>query len=1036
MKIAQINAQRSAVVASELAHIIGELSIDILCIQEPYFYKGDIRGFSSLETTTFRPIVEKPWVAIVIASSDIEILHYAHLDTAHIICFQVKSEMGDFCVVNVYCQFSLPLEPIIKSVDDIIKKVNSRRIIITMDSNSKSDLWFSGETDENGKIIEDFIMANNLYILNEPNNPPTFFSVSGQSNIDITLVSENMLRNVSGWRVLENCSTSDHNMIIFDVKMENRETRKMIKEDKYNIGRADWKIFNNFLTNESMVAEITHFKNMETNKAVKEFDKILHMACEAAIPKKRKSNKSTPWWNDDLAQLRREYNRAKRALTRARRMNIVEETEISKKRYVLHRNKYTAEIKKAKKESWTNFVNLEANKDPWSIPYKIVRDKIKKTEVLTTLTKEDGSITNNFEETIEALLNKCVPPDNLLLENDNHKKIRDNINSYRNSNIEREFSVEEIGRAIKKLKNKTAPGADNFNPEIIKELWKYLPNSIVDLMNNCLGNGIFPDTWKIAKLKVILKDKNKDKRLIGSYRPISLLTSMGKILERIVVERIQEEYKASNLENENQYGFRKGKSTEDAILHLRTSVSNTSKKYVVALFIDIQGAFDNLWWPAIKARLIRANISTSIMRLINSYFKKRKAMITAKYNRYYRSMEKGCPQGSVLGPAAWNWCMDAFLNRVKYELSEEDIETVAYADDVVLIIKANSRTEIERNAVAVIRVLMEWCILHKLKISASKTFAMLVKGKLNKERNPIIKIDCDKVKFVDQVKYLGVVLDNKFTFIPHAKYIRSRLTSYIYSIKRIAKEEWGIKAHIRKTLYNTVAIPIAAYAAAAWFDKVSHTMIKRHLLAAQRSLLLIGTRATRTTSTDAMQTIAGALPMDLVIVERGLKSMVRRNVAVNWNEYFFNKKMIEEEFDIHEEYLKISLTVRESWQDRWDGGEHGRQTYKFVKNVDFAIINKWFAPCRECVYLITGYGSIGSTLYRRGAIDFKDCPACDSEDETVDHMILECPAYEHIRYEELKFYIKDCNKLINTPDSYGKFREFAQKLFQTRNTYI
>ena len=222
----------------------------------------------------------------------------------------------------------------------------------------------------------------------------------------------------------------------------------------------------------------------------------------------------------------------------------------------------------------------------------------------------------------------------------------------------------------------------------------------------------------------------------------------------------------SGLSNANQFEFKAGNSTEDAILKFKESI-NTKRKYVVALFIDIQGAFDNLWWPAIRHRLVSANCSTQLVNILNSYFGKRKVIVRSKYKTFCNNMEKGCPQGSVLGPSAWNWCMYSLLNRINIELNAEKAEAIAYADNLAVLLKADNRVSIEKTAKQVIDILDKWCSLHKLKVSVEKTNAMVVKGKLSKKRNPTMKNK--NVKFTTMVKYLGVTLDEKMSFIEHAK---------------------------------------------------------------------------------------------------------------------------------------------------------------------------------------------------------------------------------------------------------------------------
>ena len=210
---------------------------------------------------------------------------------------------------------------------------------------------------------------------------------------------------------------------------------------------------------------------------------------------------------------------------------------------------------------------------------------------------------------MKTLLNKCVPANDEEAETSIHNDTLTKIDMYKNDNVENKVTTDEIDAAMKLLKKDSAPGIDGFNSEIIQALWNSRPESISNVLNNCLLSGVFPK-WKRAQLKIILKSKDKDKSQIGSYRPISLLPTMSKILERIILGRIQVNYRDAGLDDECQYGFKKGRSSDDAIQQLKNSIKSSMKKYVAAIFIDIQGAFDNLWWPAIKERVVRANCST------------------------------------------------------------------------------------------------------------------------------------------------------------------------------------------------------------------------------------------------------------------------------------------------------------------------------------------------------------------------------------------------------------------------------------------
>jgi len=98
------------------------------------------------------------------------------------------------------------------------------------------------------------------------------------------------------------------------------------------------------------------------------------------------------------------------------------------------------------------------------------------------------------------------------------------------------------------------------------------------------------------------------------------------------------------------------------------------------------------------------------------------------------------------------------------------------------------------------------------------------------------------------------------------------------SVRRVAREKWGIKRHIIDVLYNSVVLPIITYGAAGWYDKTEHSLVTRNLSAAQRAILLVLTRACRTCATASLQVISGKPPLDLEITRRGIIAKLKRNV--------------------------------------------------------------------------------------------------------------------------------------------------------------
>lgn len=378
------------------------------------------------------------------------------------------------------------------------------------------------------------------------------------------------------------------------------------------------------------------------------------------------------------------------------------------------------------------------------------------------------------------------------------------------------------------------------------------------------------------------------------------------------------------------------------------------------------------------------------------------------------------------------------LLQIEREISDEHVSAIAYANDLALLLKADSRHGLEdlgkRTNIRKIPILEKWCRINKLKISATKTTAMLVKGKLDRNRLPILKIGDINVKYKSETKYLGLIMDDKMNFIEHTKYLRNKVTNLIMAIKRIAREKWGIKRHIIEVLYDAVALPIITYGAAGWWDKVGHSMIQQSLMATQRALLLVLTKACRRTATVSMQVIAGKPPLDLEIVKRGLTAKIKRKISVTWRQYEYNGEHDEDGYlDLKMESINNEIMIE--WQRRWETETRGRDTYKFISDVNFVKERRWFKPARELVYIVTGYGSIKSSLNKRGLIEDENCDAC-GEEETVKHMLYDCVLYEDIREGNINLYRHNMHDLIDDQETYGRFSNYVKSLFEIRRTYL
>ena len=340
----------------------------------------------------------------------------------------------------------------------------------------------------------------------------------------------------------------------------------------------------------------------------------------------------------------------------------------------------------------------------------------------------------------------------------------------------------------------TAPGPDGIPGKVLAVALSVLGNNLMDVYNKCLSEGIFPNCWKNSRL-VLLPKPRKDLNTPTAYRPICLLNEAGKLLERIIIGRINEHLNCvgPNL-NEQQYGFRPGRSTIEAINMVKNIVQGTVSKKGIALAVsvDIVNAFNTIPQWAIEEGLRKLNLPNYITRVIRSYLAGRVIEYKGKENIEHRVVDRGVRQGSVLGSLLWNVGYDASLPTGVY--------LICYADDTLLIAcgKQWSRTTrlMEAGIEAVVRKIKGL----GLEIATHKTEATWFHG-LPRNKNPPeswIAVGEDRIRVGRHIKYLGLILDGRLDYKAHFAQLAPRVEKAAINLGRLLPNTRGPSLKVRR----------------------------------------------------------------------------------------------------------------------------------------------------------------------------------------------------------------------------------------------
>ena len=337
----------------------------------------------------------------------------------------------------------------------------------------------------------------------------------------------------------------------------------------------------------------------ETNveNLVDDFNEAITRACNKTFPiqtdsKRPLTHKSVPWWTPELTALRKRTNAVRRLYQRTK--NNEQLRERRKTQYLQSKSTYAATIKREKIKSWKEFCNVSTATNPWGVVYKLASGRGTTRAQITTLLKLDGTQTADTTETLSLMMDSFAPKDDSLTDNDHHKSVRTLTEQPVNTEDDRDFTVEEVRQSLNSMNNNKAPGNDGITGNIYKHVFKTVPIFITALYNGCLKQGIFPTKWKEAKIIPIVKPGREKCHEVSKFRPISLLNYGGKLLEKLLINRINHHVFTTGYLNKNQYGFRPQTSTIDAVLALKEHIEEGFRtgEVTVLVSLDVEAAFN------------------------------------------------------------------------------------------------------------------------------------------------------------------------------------------------------------------------------------------------------------------------------------------------------------------------------------------------------------------------------------------------------------------------------------------------------------
>lgn len=346
-----------------------------------------------------------------------------------------------------------------------------------------------------------------------------------------------------------------------------------------------------------------------------------------------------------------------------------------------------------------------------------------------------------------------------------------------------------ILKTIQHLKNKGSAGVDGISNVLLKVIAPYIIKPLYKLINRSLRNGTVPDSFKIAQIIPIYKGRDAgSQHEYTNYRPISLLQSLSKVLEKLVDSQLRRYLKYQDVLYSKQFGFRGRRGCDQALLlftdFAKKHISRGDK--VLTAFLDLKKAFDTVDHEILLQKLMMYGVGGVANDWFRSYLRNRKQLVKIPSGEKsgLKIVNLGVPQGSVLGPLLFL----LYMNDLAFCVPE--FQTILFADDTSLSLAGQNYDQILVEFNQLLGRVSEWLRVNLLSLNVSKTKYMLFKQQREHIDHVGVFINGEEVSRVgkglkqETYKYLGVLIGEDLSFSEHVDRIKGKLISASFMLNQ------------------------------------------------------------------------------------------------------------------------------------------------------------------------------------------------------------------------------------------------------------
>ena len=721
----------------------------------------------------------------------------------------------EICICNVYIPNNFDLQE--AELSNLIMQLPTPFLLVG-DFNCHNTLWGSTSTDARGRIIEKILLKSEIILINT--NEPTHFNMANGSfsSIDLAFCSPS-LHDIVNFTVMSDLYNSDHFPLFIEII--NNDTNSHSGQTRWKFKKADWPVYKlEIIRNLPLLRNPDVFKDEDINQIVEDFTTLITEAASTSIPKTSNNSKKggLPWWNEECQKAIKDKKHA---------FNVYKKHKTFSNLLEFKRTRAIARkvLKQAKRSSWTDYVTSLTKNTPCEVMWNKLK-KINGRNVnpqITSMKNSDNSIITDAKEIANLFANVFAKnssdvnfePSFLEFKKRTEETSRQETivvaNTHQSFNAK--ILITELQAEIKSTKN-SSPGPDNIPNLFIKQLPSQGLNYLLEIYNHIWINGIFPNKWREA-IVIPIPKPGKNKNCPDSYRPIALTCCLCKLLERILNKRLRWYLECNNILDKNQNGFRTNRSTIDSLTILDSNICTAllNKLHLIAVCLDIEKAYDMLWRHRIIKKLEDWGIDGNMLKFVSNFLKNRHIYVRVNGEISRKTeISNGVPQGSVLSVTlfliAINDINKAFKRPIKYTI---------FADDCTFFTTGKNINTSQQILQEGLNKLQNFASQTGFKFSKNKTTVTIFsKNRKSREHQLQLYLGGKLIKRTDAPKILGLTFDEKHTWIPFLKNLKTECNRRLNLLKIIASKNWGAEYQVLIKSYKALVLAKLDYGAVVY----------------------------------------------------------------------------------------------------------------------------------------------------------------------------------------------------------------------------